>query len=146
MGSFRCWRRFSWSLVSAAVHQRPRLRAHARHPPLTYLSSPAVRLLIFHGYLLRGTGSNVYNAELAEALVRLGHEVHLLCQEPKPAELGFVDSFGTWESGKLEVVTIRRPAHRGRCTVYRPDIGGLLPVYVFDTYEGFEVKTFDDLT
>jgi glycosyltransferase involved in cell wall biosynthesis len=105
-----------------------------------------VRLLIFHGYLLRGTGSNVYNAELAEALVRLGHEVHLLCQEPKPAELGFVDSFGTWENGRLEVVEIRRPAHRGRCTVYRPEIGGLLPVYVYDTYEGFEVKTFDDLT
>jgi glycosyltransferase involved in cell wall biosynthesis len=105
-----------------------------------------VRLLIFHGYLLRGTGSNVYNAELVEALVRLGHEVHLLCQEPKPAELGFVDSFGTWENGKLEVVPIRRPASRGRCTVYRPDIKGLLPVYVYDTYEGFEVKTFNDLT
>ena len=105
-----------------------------------------MRLLIFHGYLLRGTGSNVYNAELVEALVRLGHEVHLLCQEPKPAELGFVDSFGTWERGKLEVVEIRRPAHKGRCTVYRPDIGGLLPVYVYDTYEGFEVKTFNDLT
>ena len=40
-----------------------------------------MRLLIFHGYLLRGTGSNVYNAELAEALARLGHEVHLLCQD-----------------------------------------------------------------
>jgi glycosyltransferase involved in cell wall biosynthesis len=105
-----------------------------------------VRLLIFHGYLLRGTGSNVYNAELADALVRLGHEVHLLCQEPKPAELGFVDSFGTWERGRLEVMRIRRPAHRGRCTVYRPEIGGLLPVYVYDTYEGFEVKTFDALT
>jgi glycosyltransferase involved in cell wall biosynthesis len=105
-----------------------------------------VRLLIFHGYLLGGTGSNVYNAELTEALVRLGHEVHLLCQEPKPAELGFVDSFGTWKSGKLEVVPIRRPASRGRCTVYRPEIGGLLPVYVYDTYDGFEVKTFNDLT
>ena len=105
-----------------------------------------MRLLIFHGYLLRGTGSNVYNQELVEALVRLGHEVHLLCQEPKPAELGFVDSFGTWERGKLEVVEIRRPAHKGRCTVYRPEIGGLLPVYVYDTYEGFEVKTFNDLT
>jgi hypothetical protein len=38
-----------------------------------------VRVLIFHGYLLAGTGSNVYNAALAEALVRAGHEVHLLC-------------------------------------------------------------------
>ena len=29
-----------------------------------------------------------------------------------------------------------------RCTVYRPDIGGLLPVYVQDSYEGIEAKTF----
>ena len=27
-----------------------------------------MRVLIFHGYLLRGTGSNVYNASLAQAL------------------------------------------------------------------------------
>ena len=40
-----------------------------------------MRVLIFHGYLLRGTGSNVYNASLAQALARLGHEVHLLCQD-----------------------------------------------------------------
>ncbi len=105
-----------------------------------------MKLLIFHGYLLRGTGSNVYNSELVETLVRLGHEVHLLCQEPDPAELGFVDSVGDWERGRLEVRPVRRPAYRGRCTVYRPDIHGLLPVYVYDTYDGFEVKTFDALT
>jgi glycosyltransferase involved in cell wall biosynthesis len=32
------------------------------------------------------------------------------------------------------------------CTVYRPDIGGLLPVYVLDPYEGFETKTFAECT
>src|SRR6185503_20007740 len=98
----------------------------------------AVRVLIFHGYLLRGTGSNVYNAELAQALVRLGHEVHLLCQEPSPADLGFVDAIGRWEGGKLVVHEVAPPVFEGRCTVYRPDIGGLLPVYVYDRYEGFE--------
>ena len=40
-----------------------------------------MRILVFHGYLLEGTGSNVYNARLAEALARLGHEVHLLSQD-----------------------------------------------------------------
>ena len=105
-----------------------------------------MRILIFHGYLLRGTGSNVYNAELAEALTRLGHEVHLLCQEARPEQLGFVDSVGWWEDGRLVVKDVRRPPHPGRCTVYRPDIGGLLPVYVYDDYEGFEVRTFDRLS
>jgi hypothetical protein len=40
-----------------------------------------MRILIFHGYLLRGTGSNIYNANLARALAGFGHEVHLLCQD-----------------------------------------------------------------
>jgi glycosyltransferase involved in cell wall biosynthesis len=85
-----------------------------------------VRVLIFHGYLLRGTGSNVYNASLAPALARLGHEVHLLCQDH---EIRFGDEVGP-----------------GSVTVHNPDIGGLLPVYVVDHYEGFEVKPFPDLT
>jgi len=51
-----------------------------------------LRALIFHGYLLRGTGSNVYNANLAQALVRLGWDVHLLCQERAAGELvHFID-------------------------------------------------------
>ena len=50
-----------------------------------------MRILIFHGYLLRGTGSNVYNASLARALAGLGHEVHLLCQDRLAHELAWVD-------------------------------------------------------
>jgi glycosyltransferase involved in cell wall biosynthesis len=101
-----------------------------------------VRILIFHGYLLRGTGSNVYNASLATALVRLGHEVHLLCQERDAAELDFVDAVGTFEGDSLELKAHREPV---RCTVYLPDIGGLLPVYVADRYEGFEARPFAEL-
>ena len=79
-----------------------------------------MRVLLFHGYMLRGTGSNIYNANLAPALARLGHEVHLLCQD-REVELPGVE-------------------------IHNPDIGGLLPVYVRDPYEGFEVKTFAELT
>jgi glycosyltransferase involved in cell wall biosynthesis len=79
-----------------------------------------MKVLVFHGYMLRGTGSNIYNANLARALARLGHEVHLLCQDREV---------------RIEGVQI-----------HNPDIGGLLPVYVRDPYEGFEVKTFPELT
>jgi len=99
----------------------------------------AVRVLIFHGYLLGGTGSNVYNARLAEALVRLGHEVHLLSQDRHPQDHPFVDAVGDWDDGALRVRPLREEV---RCTVYRPDIGGLLPVYVADRYEGIEARTF----
>ena len=103
-----------------------------------------MRTLIFHAYLLRGTGSNIYNASLAKALVKLGHEVHLLCQDAQAGELDFVDAVGRWSAGgELEVEVVREPV---RCTAYLPDIGGLLPVYVADDYEGFEAKRFADLS
>ena len=79
-----------------------------------------MRVLLFHGYMLRGTGSNIYNANLAPALARLGHEVHLLCQDRQ----------------------VRLPG----VEIHNPDIHGLLPVYVKDPYEGFEVKAFPELT
>lgn len=104
-----------------------------------------MRVLVFHGYLLHGTGSNVYNARLASALAGLGHEVHLLSQERRPQELGFVTAAGDWDSGSLLVRTLRESAPgAGSCTVYRPDIGGLLPVYVADRYEALEARTFAD--
>jgi glycosyltransferase involved in cell wall biosynthesis len=100
-----------------------------------------MRILIFHGYLLGGTGSNVYNSCLAEALAGLGHEVHLLAQERAPEDYPHVDAAGDWDTGALRVRVVREPV---RVTVYRPDIGPVLPVYVHDRYEGFEVKTFGE--
>jgi glycosyltransferase involved in cell wall biosynthesis len=100
-----------------------------------------VRILVFHGYLLDGTGSNVYNARLAAAFVKQGHEVHLLSQDRHAERQPFVDAVGDWDSGRLRLRVLREPV---RCTVYRPDIGGLLPVYVADRYEGIEARTFAD--
>jgi glycosyltransferase involved in cell wall biosynthesis len=101
-----------------------------------------VRVLVFHGYLLRGTGSNVYNASLVAALVRLGHDVDLLCQDRHADEFDFVGAVGDWDGGELSVREVR-PAG---ATAYRPDIGGLLPVYVADTYEDIEARPFEDLS
>ncbi|HEY1284682.1 MAG TPA: glycosyltransferase family 4 protein [Solirubrobacterales bacterium] len=79
-----------------------------------------MKVLLFHGYMLRGTGSNIYTASVASALARLGHEVHLVCQERQVRPEGV--------------------------EVHNPDIHGLLPVYVKDPYEGFEVKVFPELS
>jgi glycosyltransferase involved in cell wall biosynthesis len=107
-----------------------------------------VRILIFHGYLLGGTGSNVYNARLAETLVRLGHEVHLFSQDRHPERHSFVSASGHWDSGELEIAALRGSLAGSSpdCTVYRPDIGGLLPLYVQDRYERIEAKTFSACT
>ncbi|HEX3262406.1 MAG TPA: glycosyltransferase family 4 protein [Solirubrobacterales bacterium] len=107
-----------------------------------------MKVLVFHGYLLRGTGSNVYNASVATALARMGHEVHLLCQDRRAAELPWVNRVGSWAGGTLQIdsSTGGGGAGAGTVTAYVPDIGDLLPVYVADEYEGFRVKTFPQLS
>jgi glycosyltransferase involved in cell wall biosynthesis len=104
----------------------------------------SLRILIFHGYLLRGTGSNVYNALLATALARQGHDVHLLCQERHPEDVDAVGAAGDWDEGGILRV---RPIRDGRrVTTYRPDVGPILPVYVADRYEGVEARTYAELS
>ena len=102
-----------------------------------------MRVLIFHSYLLSGTGSNVYNAALGEAFVRAGHELHVLSQDRDPFAYEWVDASGDWDGGSLALRVRREPA---RATVYRPDIRGLLPVYVADRYEGVEARPFHELS
>ncbi len=80
-----------------------------------------MRILLWHGYLLGGTGSNVYTRSIARAWSRAGHDVVVVSQEANPElhDLG------------------------GAQTV-RPDIGGLLPVFVLDRYEGMDAKLLQD--
>lgn len=70
-----------------------------------------MRILIWHGYLLDGTGSNVYTRSLARTWSRQGHEVVVLCQDPDP------DRFDL-----------------GGAQVVRPRLDGPLPVFVLDDY------------
>lgn len=82
-----------------------------------------MRILIWHGYLLGGTGSNVYTRSLARAWQQLGHDVTVLCQEPHPERFDLAGA-----------------------TVIRPEIGEFLPVFVLDRYEGMHPRLLPDLT
>jgi len=82
-----------------------------------------VRILLWHGYLLGGTGSNVYTRALAREWSRAGHEVVVFSQEPSPEQ---------YDLGGAQVV--------------RPDIGRLLPVFVLDHYEGFDARRLPELS
>ena len=80
-----------------------------------------MKILIWHGYLLGGTGSNVYTRQLAREWARGGNDVTVLCQEPHPERYDL-----------------------GGAAVVRPDVGGLLPVFVLDHYEGYRVELLQD--
>ena len=82
-----------------------------------------MRILVWHGYLLSGTGSNIYTQALVREWARAGHDVTVFSQEPHP--------------GRFDL---------GGATAVRPRIGPVLPVFVLDRYEGHEARLLQDLT
>ncbi len=83
-----------------------------------------MRVLLWHGYLLGGTGSNVYSRALAREWSRAGHEVVVICQERDPER---------YDLGGARVVVPELPDR-------------LLPVFVLDRYEGLEPRLLQDFT
>ncbi len=103
-----------------------------------------MNICLVHGYLLSGTGSNIYAQNLARQLCLKGHNVQLICQEPHPEALDFVSETFAAENSthsfKRRFGRQRLQDGAGRCSVYIPDLEGILPVYVYDVYQGFQVK------
>ncbi len=83
-----------------------------------------MRILLWHGYLLGGTGSNVYTRALAREWSRAGHEIVVVSQERAPEQ---------YDLGGATTVAVDLP-------------GRLLPVFVMDRYEGLEPKFLQDFT
>ena len=83
-----------------------------------------MRVLLWHGYLLGGTGSNVYTRALAREWSLAGHDVTVVCQERHPER---------YDLGGARVVVPELP-------------DGLLPVFVLDRYEGLEARLLVDFS
>jgi glycosyltransferase involved in cell wall biosynthesis len=83
-----------------------------------------VRILLWHGYLLAGTGSNVYTRALAREWSNAGHDVVVVSQERAPEQ---------YDLGRAQTVAVDLP-------------GGLLPVFVMDRYAGLKPKFLQDFT
>jgi len=83
-----------------------------------------VRIHLWHGYLLGGTGSNVYTRALAREWRRAGHDVTVICQEPQPEQYDL-----------------------GGARVVRPELPDrMLPVFVLDRYDGLEAVLLQDMS
>jgi glycosyltransferase involved in cell wall biosynthesis len=96
-------------------------------------------ICILHGYLLDGSGSNLWTRSIARALVRDGENIHLICQEPHPEKYDFVSAAYEYSAdGGVTRVLDRETEYAGRCIMHQPVLGDTLPVYVWDEYEEFE--------
>ena len=107
-----------------------------------------MKVLLWHGYLLTGSGSNLYTANLARVWRNAGHDVILMCQEREVDAFSFLDAVGDLapDNRSFDLDDTGNGGGSGSCRLLRPAIGRTLPVYVFDEYPGFEAKTYVDLT
>lgn len=100
-----------------------------------------MHLVVVHGYILSGTGSNIYSANVAKTWKKQGHAVTVVCQDPFADQLPFVDEF---YNGTDKIPST--PPAPGTIRVVVPDINGLLLVYNYDRYPRYEVKTMVECT
>ncbi len=93
---------------------------------------------LLHGYLLEGSGSNLWTRAIAQALVRAGHDVHLFCQENRAQDYDFIAAAHVYEpDGRVATLFERPSPYAGRCVLHKPRLGDTLPVYVGDHYDEF---------
>jgi glycosyltransferase involved in cell wall biosynthesis len=96
-------------------------------------------ICILHGYLLEGSGSNLWTRSVVESLCRQGETVHLMAQENHPERYPFIAEARRYLPGGEAETFYRREAavEGGGCVLHKPALGDTLPVYVWDRYEEF---------
>ena len=104
-----------------------------------------MRIGLFHGYELTGSGSNEYTRYLARALADEGHEVHVMCREPQPQQAG-ADAAVAWDEHGSPTPLFGTPGGAGTITVHQLPHAQVRPVYVTDKQREGNVKAFPDLT
>jgi glycosyltransferase involved in cell wall biosynthesis len=95
-------------------------------------------ICLLHGYLLEGSGSNLWTRSVIQALCRTGQSVHLVCQEPHPEAYDFISEAHVYHTdGRVETRLSRAVPYPGSCIMHKPQLGDTLPVYVWDKYEEY---------
>ena len=95
-------------------------------------------ICILHGYLLEGSGSNLWTRCVVESLCTDGHTVQLVCQEPYPERYDCIaEAYRYHLDGSVEQMLARDVPYSGKCIMHKPQLGDTLPVYVWDKYDEY---------
>ncbi|MEM1282898.1 MAG: glycosyltransferase family 4 protein [Chlamydiota bacterium] len=104
-----------------------------------------MKIALFHGYELKGSGSNEYNRYLAKALADQGNEVHIICREVAPQKIPYVEQAITWKSDGSKEQLFSKNTHP-KIVLHQLPHGRIRPVYVTDKQRDGNVKAFTELT
>lgn len=106
-----------------------------------------MKIGIFHGYELSGSGSNQATQYLAQSLAQEGHAVHILCREPDPFAFNFLNKAIRWDnSGQPQVIFENQIENNGSCILHQLPLPPINAVYITDTQRPGNVKAFSEMT
>ena len=105
-----------------------------------------MRIGIYHGYELTGSGSNEYVRYLAKALINAGQEVHVICREENPETISFITHAYAWKlEGSVEIL-FEHKDKKPVCYIHQLPHGKIRPVYLIDKQREGNIRSFTTLT
>ena len=101
-----------------------------------------MRIGLYHGYKLTGSGSNEYTRYLAKSLIDAGHEVHIICREENPQDVSYITHAYAWKRDGTVETLFTRPDETPPCFFHQLPHGDIRPVYLTDKQRAGNVKSF----
>ena len=105
-----------------------------------------MKIGLFHGFNLTGSGSNEYTRYLAKTFMDQGHAVHIICREYHPEKIDYVGRLWQWKRDGSCTISVVNQEFENTCTLHQIPYGDFYPVYVSGKKTSATFKEFVDLT
>ncbi|HEY5602765.1 MAG TPA: glycosyltransferase family 4 protein [Gammaproteobacteria bacterium] len=105
-----------------------------------------MKIGLFHGYNLTGSGSNEFTRYLARTFLDQGHSVHIICREYHPAKIEFAGQLWQWKRDGGCAISVANKQYENTCTLHQIPYGDLYPVYISGKQRSDTFKEFIHLT
>jgi glycosyltransferase involved in cell wall biosynthesis len=106
-----------------------------------------LKIAIYHGYQLTGSGSNEYTRYLSRTLAEAGHDVVVICSEQEPEAHAFLSRAVAYDKdAKPRLLFERDNALAGSVSCHQLPKTSVYPVFITDRQRSGNVKTFPKMS
>lgn len=105
-----------------------------------------MKIGLYHGFNLTGSGSNEFTRYLAKTFMDQGHSVHIICREYHPDKIEYVGQLWQWKRDGSCVESVVNRQYEDTCALHQIPYGDFYPVYISGKKSSETFKEFVDLT
>lgn len=106
-----------------------------------------LKIALYHGYELGGSGSNEYTRYLARTLAEQGNEIVLLCRDFEPEQYPFLSRAVAYTpAGEPTELFTRDNGLPAKVTLHQLPATSIYPVFIKDKQRAGNVKSFPEMS